>query len=376
ASATPSNPSANDNQPIELGVKFKPTANGYITGIRFYKATGDNGTHTGHLWSSNGTLLSSATFFSESASGWQQVSFSSPVAVTANTTYVASYHSSAGLYTFTDNFFSAAIVNGPLKALADGEDGSNGVYSYTVSPAFPTNSYQSSNYWVDVVFNTAVGPDVTAPEVLTTSPVANAIGVNAGSPVTVTFNEEIDATTVNSSTFELRNAANVLVTAAISYNAATRTATLTPASSLAYSTAYTAKLKGGTTDPRLKDLAGNALAADYTWTFATGAAPTPPPPPPTEGPGGPILVISTASNPFSRYTVEMLRAEGLNAFSAMDISQVNAGVLAGYDVAILGEMSLTAANVTMLTDWVNAGGTLVTFKPDAQLSSLLGLSLA
>jgi hypothetical protein len=76
------------------------------------------------------------------------------------------------------------------------------------------------------------------------------------------------------------------------------------------------------------------MSANYVWTFTTAAEP---PPPPTEGPGGPILVISAASNPFSRYPVEILRAEGLNEFSALDISQVNASVLANHDVAILGE---------------------------------------
>ena len=70
-------------------------------------------------------------------------------------------------------------------------------------------------------------------------------------------------------------------------------------------------------------------------------------------------MISAASNPFSRYSVEILRAEGLNAFMAKDISQVHATDLAAYDVVILGEMPLSAAQVTMLTDWTTAGGTLI-----------------
>ena len=97
---------------------------------------------------------------------------------------------------------------------------------------------------------------------------------------------------------------------------------------------------------------------------------------PNEGPGGPILVVSSSSNPFSRYPVEILRAEGLNEFSAMDISSVTAGVLNNYDVVILGEMSLNASQVTMFTDWVNAGGTFIAFKPDADLFGLLGITAA
>ena len=96
----------------------------------------------------------------------------------------------------------------------------------------------------------------------------------------------------------------------------------------------------------------------------------------TEGPGGPILVITTAANPFSQYYAEILRAEGFNAFSTMDLSLVDATVLNNYDVVILGEMSLSASQVTLLGSWTNAGGVLVAMKPDGQLSSLLGLTPA
>ncbi|MFD3003072.1 DUF4082 domain-containing protein, partial [Pontibacter toksunensis] len=128
---------------------------GSVTGVRFYKQSGNTGTHIGQLYSSTGTLLAQATFTNETASGWQQVLFSSPVAISANTTYVVSYHSSAGYYSADDLGFGQAIVNGPLTGLQNGADGSNGVYRYTGTPAFPSNAYQASNYWVDVVFNTS-----------------------------------------------------------------------------------------------------------------------------------------------------------------------------------------------------------------------------
>ena len=67
-----------DPKPVEVGVKFESSTAGYVTGIRFYKGAGNNGTHIGNLWTSSGTLLASATFTNESASGWQQVSFASP----------------------------------------------------------------------------------------------------------------------------------------------------------------------------------------------------------------------------------------------------------------------------------------------------------
>src|SRR5207244_9020309 len=120
---------------------------------RFYKGVTNTGTHTGSLWSNTGTLLATATFAGESASGWQQVTFSTPVTITANTTYVASYHTKTGNYSVDGAYFaSAGVDNPPLHALATGVDGANGVYFYGAS-AFPTQTYNASNYWVDVVFN-------------------------------------------------------------------------------------------------------------------------------------------------------------------------------------------------------------------------------
>jgi hypothetical protein len=67
-------------------VKFRADSNGFVTGLRFYKGPQNTGSHVGHLWTSTGTLLASVTFTGESASGWQQVTLPTPVAVTANTT--------------------------------------------------------------------------------------------------------------------------------------------------------------------------------------------------------------------------------------------------------------------------------------------------
>jgi hypothetical protein len=158
----PASPLNNDGQALEVGVKFRTTQAGYITGIRFYKGAGSTGTHIGHLWSRTGTKLAEAAFINESASGWQQVLFATPVAITAGTTYVASYFSSSGDYSSTNPFFTQAVVNGPLRALANGEDGPNGVYVYSVTSAFPTNNYQTSNYWVDVLLETSMLKSIVA----------------------------------------------------------------------------------------------------------------------------------------------------------------------------------------------------------------------
>src|SRR5690606_32703770 len=152
-SSTPAN-NENDGSPLEVGMKFRSSQPGQIVGMRYYKgATFTTGTRTGHLWSANGTLLATATFTNETASGWQQVMFSSPVSIAANTTYVISYFSSGGHYVVTSPYFgSQAPTNGPLTGLSYGMDGANGVYSYSATSVFPTSSYNSSNYWVDVLF--------------------------------------------------------------------------------------------------------------------------------------------------------------------------------------------------------------------------------
>ena len=155
--SAPAEPHANDGQAIEVGMKFRSSQNGFISGIRYFKDEGFTGTRTGHLWTGTGTLLASVVFTGETFSGWQQMLLSNPVAITANTTYVVSYFSSSGDYAASGNYFTQPVVNGFLHGLANGEDGPNGLYKYSATPVFPANSFNASNYWVDVVFNTGGG---------------------------------------------------------------------------------------------------------------------------------------------------------------------------------------------------------------------------
>jgi hypothetical protein len=151
STAVPSGIATNDPSAVELGMKFQASVSGSITALRFYKGATTTGTHVGSLWTITGTLLASVTFANETASGWQQQVLPSPVPIQANTTYVVSYHTATGNYAVTAPYFTSAVVNGPLTALADGAAGGNGVYLYG-GGGFPTNTWNSSNYWVDVVF--------------------------------------------------------------------------------------------------------------------------------------------------------------------------------------------------------------------------------
>jgi uncharacterized protein (TIGR03437 family) len=132
-------------------MKFQSSVPGQVMGVRFYKGSQNTGTHVGRLWSRTGALLATVTFSNETSSGWQQANFSSPVAINANTTYVISYRAPNGRYSANTGYFSNSVTNGPLTALRNGQDGSNGVYKYG-STGFPTSTWYSCNYWVDVVF--------------------------------------------------------------------------------------------------------------------------------------------------------------------------------------------------------------------------------
>jgi hypothetical protein len=269
ASTAPAIIDSGDAQALDVGTQFTSDVSGTITGLRFYKAAGNTGTHTGSLWTAGGQLLATATFTNETASGWQQVNFATPVAITAGTTYVASYHSNSGHYSVSRSYFTSTFTNGPLHAMANG-----GVYRYGTG-GFPTSSYQSSNYWVDVVLNSSAPVDTTPPTVTAITPASGATNVATTTTATVTFSEAMNAASITTSTVFLRNASNVTVAATLSYNAATNTATITPTAALANSATYTVVVKSGASGA--KDAAGNALAADVTRSFSTVAADVTPP---------------------------------------------------------------------------------------------------
>lgn len=150
-SPTPDNPSASDTEgPVELGTKFNTDVPGFINSIRFYRGTTSTGPYVVSLWTNSGVLLARKTA-TVSGFGWQEVVFDSPVAISSDTTYVASYHTQFG-YAISEEYFGSGVHNGPLHALASGLDGFNGVFTYSATPTFPNEGFQSSNYWIDVSF--------------------------------------------------------------------------------------------------------------------------------------------------------------------------------------------------------------------------------
>ena len=189
--ATPAISDAGDTSSINVGVRFTADSGGQIRGLRFYKDALNTGTHVGSLWNSAGSLLAQATFASESASGWQSVTFATPVDVAAGTTYVASYLAPAGRYSVTGGqFASSGVDNPPLRAPSS----SNGVYAYGAATAFPTSSFNATNYWVDVLFTPPPAPN--APTNVTATAGAQSATVNwtapsTGSPTSYTIQPRV-----------------------------------------------------------------------------------------------------------------------------------------------------------------------------------------
>ena len=153
-STTPAVANWEDPAAIELGVKFQSDVDGTVSAVRFYKGNKNTGTHTGSLWTAGGDLITTATFTGETAAGWQTVTFDDPVEIVADTTYVASYHTSVGFYSVTLDAFANGLSSGPLHVPGNGAG-----FLYGAG-GFPSNA-SPHNYFVDVVFHKKKKPEPT-----------------------------------------------------------------------------------------------------------------------------------------------------------------------------------------------------------------------
>jgi hypothetical protein len=129
----------------EFGVKVQVSAATPLTAIRFYKDSQETGTHVGRVWSASGTQLASVTFAGESASGWQEQDLASSVTLQPGQTYVVSVNANA-FFVMTSGGLQTQVSSGVLSTVV----GANGVFG-SAAGVFPTGSYNSSNYFVDLV---------------------------------------------------------------------------------------------------------------------------------------------------------------------------------------------------------------------------------
>jgi hypothetical protein len=129
----------------EFGMKFTVSQSLSVRSIRFYKDPRETGTHTGTIWSASGAKLATVTFSAETASGWQQQALATPLALTPGTVYVVSVNNNS-FFGITRSGLATSIVAGPIASVAGP---ANGVYGGSAG-TFPTQSFSSSNYFVDV----------------------------------------------------------------------------------------------------------------------------------------------------------------------------------------------------------------------------------
>ena len=158
AFTTPGTVDSGDAGAITVGVFFEVSVSGAVTGIRFYKATTNTGTHQGFLYSVNqttgaiGSVLASITFTGETSSGWQEMPLGSPVHIDSATRYMVAVYMPAGHYSVDSHYFGTSHTNGEsITFYADGTGGiGNGRFKSGL--AFPDDSFNESNYWVDFSF--------------------------------------------------------------------------------------------------------------------------------------------------------------------------------------------------------------------------------
>ena len=188
--------------------------------------------------------------------------------ISANVTYVASYLTTSGFYSFTSQYFAAEYDNAPLRALADGASGGNGLFQVNGAPIFPTQNFQAGNFWVDVVFASVVTP----PPSDTTPPVVSAISVtnitSAGGTVNWTTDEQANGQVEIVSPCSTSPCLTSLVSALTTSHAITL-------SGLNANTLYTYRILS-------KDAANNlGQSSNQTFTTAAAGPPTTPPNPPS-----------------------------------------------------------------------------------------------
>lgn len=136
-----------DGQPYELGLRFKSNINGFITGIRFWKAANETGIHKGRIWFNN-TALNLIEFTNETPEGWQQQNLSTNLLIEAEIIYTVSVNINTHYVGSFGEALTSSISNGNLSTIADGN---NGVLAFNLNEK-PTQTFRNANYFRDIVF--------------------------------------------------------------------------------------------------------------------------------------------------------------------------------------------------------------------------------
>jgi hypothetical protein len=201
------------------------------------------------------------------------------------------------------------------------------------------------------------------------SPTPQEMGVATHATVDVFFTEHLKAHSVTAGNLMLQTGRGEPVAARVSYEVTDFKASLRPLSPLHPGTTYRVIVRGGAGG--IRGRLGQSIGATRSWSFTTGVAPIAFP---RNGPGGPILVVTSTQNGFSQYYPEILRAEGLNEFSVLDVAQLDRAPLERYGVVLVGELSLSRQQRGRLQNYLRRGGTLIAMHPDRILARSLGVA--
>ena len=257
---------------VELGVKLRADVDGFVTGSAVLQGRGQHRPARRQPVDGTGTLLGSVTFTGETASGWQQVALADagPRPRQHDLRRVVS-HADRASRLDGEPVHRGRRRHAPAARAGERRRRRQRRLHRTARRArSPTQSFAASNYWVDVVFNTTAAADTTPPTVTAVTPAGRRDRRQRGRerPGDVQRADEPgDHHHRDGRAAQCVERARWPAT--VSYNAATRTATLDPTGPLADSATYTATVKGGAAG--VKDVAGNPLAADFTWSFTTAA---------------------------------------------------------------------------------------------------------
>jgi Ca2+-binding RTX toxin-like protein len=166
-----------DSTDYELGVKLQANTAGEVLSLRYYRGAADaddTDTRTLNLWEIDGDLLASVVVVSNPGeTGWQVGDLTTPITLLADTLYVVSYGTTQN-YAFTAEYFASGhtgpdgVLSAPSSPL--GLANGNGVFANGAPGSFPTQSFNASNYWVDVLFEAELpnaDPDITSPAAFT-----------------------------------------------------------------------------------------------------------------------------------------------------------------------------------------------------------------
>ena len=298
------------------------------------RAAGNTGTHTGSLWNTTGTKLGTVTFTGETATGWQQATLSRTRAVTANTTYVASYYAPVGRYAVNTRLLrQRRRPDGPLTALAQRNRRRQRrlpVRRAAASRTAPTSPATTGSMCVF---------DTTAAD--TTAPTRDRQGARARRQRcrrqhAGELQHSPNRSTAARSAWTLTGPGSAPVPGNRSPTTpATQTATFTPIAALANSTHVHGHRQRRQGCGGQHDGPGQLVLHDRGAASAAAR-----PGSRRAGRGGHEL----EPNQYSKYLAEILRTEGLNEFATVDCrARVTATVLGQYDVVVLGQTPLTAA---------------------------------